>query len=117
MAEVQEKELRLIIKRLQILIMSLKKPPSMRARKRYLFFRLPSDSPASFQDVREAVWNSILNWLGDNEAPRADIHIVKNLWDQKEQAGFIRCEPKYEDRVKMALALIHQIGGRRANFQ
>ncbi|HJW97354.1 MAG TPA: Rpp14/Pop5 family protein [archaeon] len=97
--------------------MSLKKPPSMRGKKRYLIFRLHSDSPASFQDVREAVWNSILNWLGDNEAPRADIHIVKNLWNQKEQSGFIRCDPKYVDSVKLALALIHQIGDQRVIFQ
>jgi RNase P/RNase MRP subunit POP5 len=97
--------------------MSLKKPPSMRAKKRYIIFRLHSDSPVPFQDMKAAVWNSVLNWLGDNEAPRADIHIVKNLWSQKEQSGFIRCHPKYVDPVKMALALIHQIGDEKVIFQ
>ena len=97
--------------------MSLKKPPSMRARKRYLIFRLHSDSPVPFQDMKSAVWNSVLNWLGDNEAPNADIHIIKNLWNGKEQTGFIRCHPKYVDQVKMALALIHQIGDEKVIFQ
>jgi RNase P/RNase MRP subunit POP5 len=97
--------------------MPLKKPPSMRAKKRYLIFRLHSDSPVSFQDMKSAVWNSVLNWLGDNEAPNADIHIVKNLWRPGEQTGFIRCHPRYVDQVKMALALIHQIGDERVIFQ
>jgi RNase P/RNase MRP subunit POP5 len=97
--------------------MSLKKPPSMRQKKRYLIFRLHSDEPVSFQDMKNAVWNSVLNWLGDNEAPNADIHIVKNLWSGKDQTGFIRCHPKYVDQVKMALALIHQIGEQKVIFQ
>ncbi len=89
----------------------------MRERKRYIIFRLHSDSPAGFQDVKAAVWNSVLNWLGDNEAPRADIHIVKNLWNHGDQTGFIRCHPKYVDSVKMALALIHQVGDQKVIFQ
>ena len=97
--------------------MSLKKPPSMRAKKRYLIFRLHSSEPVGFQDMKAAVWNSVLNWLGDNEAPNADIHIVKNLWHPGVQTGFIRCHPKYVDQVKMALALIHQIGDEKVIFQ
>jgi RNase P/RNase MRP subunit POP5 len=97
--------------------MSLKKPPSMRAKKRYLIFRLHSSEPVGFQDMKAAVWSSVLNWLGDNEAPQADIHIIKNLWNGKEQTGFIRCEPGYVDAVKMALALIHQIGDEKVIFQ
>jgi RNase P/RNase MRP subunit POP5 len=97
--------------------MSLKKPPSMRESKRYIIFRLHSSEPVPFQDMKSAVWNSVLNWLGDNEAPNADMHIVKNLWNGKQQAGFIRCNPKYVDHVKMALALIHQIGDEKVVFQ
>jgi RNase P/RNase MRP subunit POP5 len=97
--------------------MSLKKPPSMRAKKRYLIFRLHSSGPVGFQDMKNAVWNSVLNWLGDNEAPNADMHIIKNLWDHGNQTGFIRCHPRYVDQVKMALALIHQIGDEKVIFQ
>ena len=97
--------------------MPLKKPPSMRAKKRYLIFRLHSDSPTSYQDVKNAIWSSVLNWLGENESSMADIHIVKNLWRPNDQTGFIRCHPKYVDQVKMALALIHQIGDEKVIFQ
>lgn len=97
--------------------MSLKKPPSMRERKRYIIFRLHSDSPVGYHDMKSAVWNSVLNWLGDNEAPKADIHIIKNLWSTAVQAGFIRCHPKYVDSVKLALALIHQIGDQKVIFR
>jgi len=97
--------------------MPLKKPPTMREKKRYLIFRLYSDSPAPYQDVKEAIWNSVLNWLGDDEAPRANVRIIKNLWSQKEQTGFIQCHPKYVDSLKMALALIHQVGDEKVIFQ
>jgi RNase P/RNase MRP subunit POP5 len=89
----------------------------MRPKKRYIIFRLHSSEPVPFQDMKAAVWDSVLNWLGDNEAPNADMHIVKNLWSQGNQTGFIRCHPKYVEQVKMALALIHQIGDEKVIFQ
>ena len=97
--------------------MGLKKPPSMREKKRYIIFRVISESPLDFVQVRDAVWNSVLNWLGEDDAARAGIRIIRNLWRQGEQTGFVQCGPKYADSVKIALGLVHQIGDSRVIIQ
>jgi ribonuclease P/MRP protein subunit POP5 len=97
--------------------MGLRKPPSMREKRRYVIFRVISESPVEFVQVRDAVWNSILNWLGEDDAAKASIRIIRNLWSRKEQTGFVQCGPKYTDSVKIALGLVHQVGDSRAIIQ
>lgn len=97
--------------------MKLKKLPTLRGRKRYISFRLHSEEPLDFPDVRNAVWNSVLNWLGEERAGRADVWIMKREWNQRTQTGLIRCAPAMVEQVKLALALVHQIGDSKVAFQ
>ena len=48
---------------------------------------------------------------------KANIRILKNLWDLRKQKGFVQCLPKFVDSVKVSLSLIHQIGDSRVAFQ
>jgi len=89
----------------------------MREKKRYIVFRLHTKNPIGFIDAKNAIMNSINNWLGDNDMARARVWIIKNLWNKKEQTGFIRCSHKFVDEVKVALALVHQIGDERSIIQ
>jgi RNase P/RNase MRP subunit POP5 len=57
------------------------------------------------------------NWLGQNELAQASPRLIKNLWDGRQKKGYLQCAPKYVDQVKMALALIKQIGDQRVIFQ
>ncbi|HDD72496.1 MAG TPA: hypothetical protein ENG00_00225 [Candidatus Aenigmarchaeota archaeon] len=43
--------------------------------------------------------------------------IYRNLYNRKEQTGFIQCSSKFADHVKIAINLIHQIGDQRVIFQ
>lgn len=43
--------------------MKLRSMPSQKERKRYVFFRLRSSAGLEFNDVRNAVMNSMLNWM------------------------------------------------------
>jgi RNase P/RNase MRP subunit POP5 len=97
--------------------MKLRKMPSMREKKRYIVFRLHSKESVVYQDAKNAILNSINNWLGDNDMARANIWIIKNLWNQKEQSGFIRCSHRLVDEIKVALGLVHQIGDQRVIIQ
>lgn len=100
--------------------MKLRKLPSMKERKRYIAFRVLSDRPKyplDFQAVRDAVFNSVLNWLGEETSARAGVWMIKNLWDQKMQRGTIRCNRRETDLVKTALAMVHQIGDQRVIIQ
>lgn len=97
--------------------MKLKKMPSLRAHSRYIVFKVHSTNPLLYSNMRDAVWNSLENWLGEQDLAEADVRIIKNLWNPKTQTGFIKCSHKFLDLVKTGLALIHQIGDNRAVFQ
>ena len=97
--------------------MRLKIPSSMRKKKRYVIFKVHSDSPLDFFSVKNALWNAFLNWMGEYGLSNAGITIYKNLYNQKAGTGFVKCDPKYVEHVKMAMSLIHQIGDQRVVFQ
>ncbi|MEE9323750.1 MAG: Rpp14/Pop5 family protein [Candidatus Aenigmarchaeota archaeon] len=95
--------------------MRLKKLPSQRERKRYVFFRVHTSGNIDYPVVRNAVMNSLLNWMGSEKFARAKPWVIKNLWKANE--GVIQCSHKYVDDLKVGLSLIHQIGDLRVVFQ
>ena len=98
--------------------MKLKKLPSMRNKKRYVIFKVHSDGDnIPFSNIKDAVMNSILNWVGERGAAQAHVWVIKNLWDMGKQTGCIQCSHKTVDEIKTALALIHQIGDQKVAFQ
>jgi len=97
--------------------MRLRRLSSSREKKRYVVFRIHSDERLSYETVKDAVWNSVLNWLGEEDMAKANIRILKNLWDSRKHKGFIQCSPKFTDSVKVSLSLIHQIGDSKVSFQ
>lgn len=95
----------------------MKKPPSMRRRKRYILFQLHTQHPVNFYDVKNVILNSIIKWIGESETARADIKIFQNFWSKKNQRGIIKCYSKHVENIKLSLALVHQIGDEKAFFQ
>ena len=97
--------------------MKLKSRPTLREKKRYIFFKVHSDCRVEFRMVRDAIMNSILNWLGDKDFALAKPWVIKNLWEQRKQEGVVRCSHRYVDDVKVSLGLVRQIGDARVIFQ
>ena len=97
--------------------MGLKRMPSTRGKKRYVIFRVISKEPVDYRTARDALWNSMTHWMGEADLGKAGARIIKNLWNSKEQAGFVQVSPKHVDAVKVAMGLIHQIGDQRVIFQ
>jgi ribonuclease P/MRP protein subunit POP5 len=93
--------------------MKLKSRPTLREGKRYIVFNVITDGSFLYENLRNAIYDSVARWLGESEMGKADVHVIKNLWDGRARTGFIRCAPKYVDDVKTALALVHQIGESR----
>lgn len=91
--------------------------PSLREKKRYVVFRVHSQEKLDYASMHNAAWNSLLNWLGEKDLSRANVRMIKNLWDSKTQTGFVQCSPKFVDAVKVSLSLVHQIGDQRVIFQ
>ena len=97
--------------------MKLTKKPSLREKKRYIYFTVRSSGSLKYFDLKNTIHSSILHLIGELGAAKSNVHLVKNLWDQKKLCGVIRCSNKYVDQVKVSLALVHQIGEERVVFQ
>jgi len=97
--------------------MKLRRLSTMREKKRYITFRIYAQAPVSYDDMAGAVLNSILNWTGEKGFSLSNIRIIRNLWNGKRQQGWLACTPKAVNDIRMALALIHQIGDSRVIFQ
>lgn len=97
--------------------MKLKSMPSLRENKRYVTFKMHSERPVVYSEMKGAVMNSILNWMGEAKHADARCRLIKNLWDYRNQTGWLECSHRSVDDVKMALALVHQIGDARVIFQ
>jgi RNase P/RNase MRP subunit POP5 len=96
----------------------LKSTPTLRAKKRYIVFKVHSEGEMQdFLNIRGAIWNSLESWLGEAGLAKAGVRIINNLWDGRKQVGFLQCSPRYVDQVKVALALVHQIGDQRVIIQ
>ena len=95
--------------------MRLRKKPSERPKHKYIVFRVHSSGSIRYNDLRNAITNELINWMGEKDFAEAGIRLIKNLYHDGK--GFIRCLPGYVDSVKMSLALIHQIGDERVIFQ
>lgn len=97
--------------------MKLKQLPALRKKSRYIVFKVHAENRLTYQNVRDAVYNAVSEWFGASGMARADIHLIKNLWDHEEQKGFIRCSHRVVDDVKAALLTVRQIGDEKVIFQ
>ena len=97
--------------------MKLKSKPTLRGKHKYVVFKIHSTAKLQYNDLKNAIMNALLNWMGERDFADAGIWLIKNLWDSKEQKGIIRCVPKYVNAVKMSLLLVHQIGDEKVTFR
>ena len=95
----------------------MKSLPSLKSKKRYIVFEIISQNKLDYFNVKDAVWNSLSNWMGEKNLAAANVRIIKNLFSPEKGKGFIQCNHKAVDAVKTALSLIHQIGDERVVFQ
>jgi len=88
-------------------------PSSLRPTRRYIAYQVISEDKMQYSDLLNAIWHSILNFLGEFGASEAKIWIIRNLYDEKKQYGMIRCSHKYLERIRAALSLIERVGDTR----
>src|SRR3989338_1591105 len=92
----------------------LKAPKSMIAgKKRYLYFEIKCESAVEFVDFVNVFWNSAMSFIGELGSAKAAIWIVKDLWDQKQQKGVIKCSHTFVEKIRLVLSLISRVGDQR----
>ena len=76
--------------------------PTLKERNRYLVYEIKNNK-YNFNEIKQEMKKSILQFLGELEASKANILILE---DFKENKGIIKVSHKYVDKVKVALMLI-----------
>ena len=87
--------------------------PLITGKKRYLTFEIISESPIQFSDFVNVFWNSSVLFIGEIGSARASLWVVKDLWDQKQQKGVIKCSHRSVEKIRLVMSLISRIGDER----
>jgi ribonuclease P/MRP protein subunit POP5 len=90
--------------------MKLKNLPSLKEPKRYILFKVISQEPITYSNLEASIWNTALEFLGEEGVSKTSMWLIKNLYKEKEQVGVIRCNAKAADAVIASLGLIQRLG-------
>ena len=89
--------------------------PSLRQKKRYLVFEIVSNRKiSSFEAVSNAIWQKALALLGETNAAKAGVWILKEKFDPKLQRGIIKVNNLYVAHLKSVLLMVEKIGNQKA---
>lgn len=92
-------------------------PPTLREKKRYISFQVISEEPVEYSDLEAAIWNKMLDFLGEYGMSKTSIWIMKDNWNQNKQTGIISCNHKSVQEVIATLGLIDRLGDNRITFK
>ncbi len=87
--------------------------PSLREKDRYIKFQIISEEPITYSDLEAAMWNTALDFYGEEGLAKMSLWIIKNLYDENEQIGIIRCNNKSVLPIVAVLGLIDRLGDNR----
>jgi ribonuclease P/MRP protein subunit POP5 len=90
------------MKKLKVLL------PTLRERKRYIAFQVISEKGEefSYSDLETAIWNTLLDFLGEEGVSRTSVWLLKDYWNPRRQIGILRCNHKSVQAVIASLGLI-----------
>ena len=88
-------------------------PPTARKKHRYVKFQVLSEYPIMYSDLDAAIWNTALDFYGEEGVAEMDMWLVKNLYDSEEQIGILRCAHTAVPAVIAGLGIIKRLGDNR----
>lgn len=91
--------------------------PTLREKERYIKFRIISEEPIVYSDLESGMWQTLLDFYGELGVSQMSVWLVKNLWDERQQAGVIRCNNKSVSKVIAGIGLITRLGESRIIFK
>jgi ribonuclease P/MRP protein subunit POP5 len=93
--------------------------PTLREKKRYIAFQIISEEGEEFtySDLEAAIWNTMLDFLGEEGVSRTSVWLIKDSWNPKKQTGILRCNHKSVQDVIASLGLIDRLGDDRITFK
>lgn len=91
--------------------------PTLREKERYISFKVISEEPMNYADLESAIWGTALDFFGEHGISKTSLWIIKNLFNEKDQIGTIRCNNKSVSQVIACLGLISRLGDARVIFK
>lgn len=89
-------------------------PKSLREKKRYIVFEVLCERDREMGQVVDAVWDALLDFLGQEGVARASPWIMGDMFDREKQRGSVKVNKDEVEEVRAALALVQDIGGEEA---
>lgn len=91
--------------------------PTLREKDRYISFQVVSEESITYSDLESAIWNQLLDFYGEYGVSKTSMWLVKNLWNEKNQTGVVRCNNKSVPEVIAGIGLISRLGDIRVIFK
>lgn len=91
--------------------------PTLREKDRYVAFQVISESSIIYSDLEAAIWNSMMDFFGEYGTAKSSMWIVKNLYDNQNQVGVVRCNNMSVQEVITGLGLISRLGDIRVTIK
>ena len=93
--------------------------PTLREKSRYIAFQVISERGEEFtySDLESAIWNTMLDFLGELGVSKTSVWLLKESWDRKKQSGIIKCNHGSVQDVVASLGLIDRLGDNRITFK
>jgi len=93
--------------------------PTLREKERYIAFQIVSEEgeELNYSDLEASIWNTMLDFLGEEGVSKTSVWLMKDCWDQKLQKGILRCNNKSVQEVIASLGLIDRLGDNRITFK
>ncbi|MCS7135029.1 MAG: ribonuclease P protein component 2 [Candidatus Aenigmarchaeota archaeon] len=88
-------------------------PSSLREKKRYILFKVISESPIEYSDLESAIWNTLLDFLGEYGTSKISAWLLKDRWENATQTCIIRCNHLFVPTIIATLGLIERLGDTR----
>lgn len=92
-------------------------PPTLREKERYISFQVISEEPIVYEDLEQALLNTLIDFYGEYGFSKLSFWIIKNLYDPEEQFGIIRCNNKSVQQVIAGLGLVSRLGETRVTIK
>ncbi|MBU5688318.1 MAG: ribonuclease P protein component 2 [Candidatus Aenigmarchaeota archaeon] len=88
-------------------------PASLREKNRYILFKIISEEPIEYSDLESAIWNTMLDFLGEYGTSKTSAWLIKDRWDKNNQTCIIRCNHLSVPALIASLGLINRLGDTR----
>ncbi|BAA30588.1 ribonuclease P protein component 2 [Pyrococcus horikoshii] len=86
-------------------------PPTLRDKNRYIAFEIISDGDFTKDEVKELIWKSSLEVLGETGTAIVKPWLIK--FDPNTKTGIVRCDREYVEYLRFALMLVSEFNGKR----